>query len=105
LDKLDAAFHRPEFVANLDINMKASKTLVFNINVGVGSKTPYTGTANGEIYYNVEFINLGAGVEYMFTRSFSVFLNASNLLNRKNEVWHGYKLPGTGVLGGVTVKF
>jgi hypothetical protein len=105
LDKLGAAFHRPEFVANLDINMKASKSLVFNINACAGSKTPYTGTANGEIYYNDEFINLGAGAEYMFTRSFSIFLNASNLLNRKNEVWHGYKLPGTGVLGGITFKF
>jgi hypothetical protein len=105
LDRLDAAFHRPSFVASLDINVKASKTLVFNFNARAGSKTPYTGSANGEIYYNDAFINLGAGAEYMFTRSFSIFLNASNLLNRKNEVWHGYKLPGTGVSGGITFKF
>jgi hypothetical protein len=106
LDILNAAFHRPVFVADLDIDIKATKTLVFNINVHTNSKTPYTyNVAHGETDYNDSFINLGAGVEYLFTRSFSIFLNAHNLLNSRNEIWHGYKLPGTGVLGGITFKF
>jgi hypothetical protein len=106
LDGLNAAFHRPSFAADLDINIKATKTLVFNINAHANSKTPYTyNTAHSEIYYNDGLFNLGIGAEYMFTRSFSIFLNASNLLNRRNEIWHGYKLPGTGVLGGITFKF
>jgi hypothetical protein len=106
MDELNAAFHRPDFVADLDINIKATKTLVFNLNAHANSKTPYTyNTAHSEIDYNDAFINLGIGAEYLFTRSFSIFLNASNLLNRRNEIWHGYKLPGTGVLGGVTFKF
>jgi hypothetical protein len=105
LDGLDAAFHRPAAVAGLDINIKATKTLIFNINGQANSKTPYTyNVAHSEIYYNDAFINLGAGAEYLFTRSFSIFLNASNLLNSQNEIWHGYKLPGLGVLGGITFK-
>ncbi|MDR1592878.1 MAG: hypothetical protein LBS43_00160 [Prevotellaceae bacterium] len=106
LDALSAAFHRPAFTADLDIDVKATKALIFNINAHANSETPYTyNIAHGEIYYNEVFINLGAGVEYLFNRSFSVFLNANNLLNRRNEIWHGYKLPGLGVLGGVTFKF
>jgi hypothetical protein len=106
LDGLSAAFHKPAFVADLDINIKATKTLVINLNAHANSKTPYTyNTAYSEIYYNNEFINLGIGAEYMFTRSFSIFLNANNLLNRKNEIWHGYRLPGIGALGGITFKF
>jgi hypothetical protein len=106
LDALDAAFHRPAVVADLDIDIKATKTLVFNINVHANSQTPHTyNVAHSEIDYNDAFINLGAGAEYLFTRSFSIFLNANNLLNGRNEIWHGYKLPGLGVLGGITFKF
>jgi hypothetical protein len=106
LDALDAAFHRPAVVAGLDIDVKATKTLVFNVNVQANSKTPYTyNIAYSEIHYNDAFINLGAGAEYLFTRSFSIFLNANNLLNKKNEIWYGYKLPGLGILGGITFKF
>jgi hypothetical protein len=106
LDGLNAAFHRPAVVAGLDIDVKATKTLVLNVNLHTNSKTPYTyNVARSEIYYNDAFINLGAGAEYLFTRSFSIFLNANNLLNGTNEIWHGYKLPGLGVLGGITFKF
>ncbi|MDR1170602.1 MAG: hypothetical protein LBK97_07200 [Prevotellaceae bacterium] len=106
LNVLEAAFHRPAFTAELDIDVKATRSLVFNVNAHAISKTPYAySVARGEVSYNDIFINVGAGVEYMFTRSFSIFLNASNLLNSKNEIWHGYKLPGTGVLGGITFKF
>jgi hypothetical protein len=106
LDVTEAAFHRPAVVAGLDIDVKATKTLAFNVNLRANPKTPHTyNTAYNEIYYNDAFINLGAGAEYLFTRSFSIFLNINNLLNKKNEIWHGYKLPGMGVLGGITFKF
>jgi hypothetical protein len=106
LDELNAAFHRPALVADLDVDIKATKTLIFNINFHANSRTPYTyNVAHSEIYYNDAFIDLGVGAEYLFTRSFSIFLNARNLLNARNEIWHGYKLPGTGVLGGITFKF
>jgi hypothetical protein len=106
LGVLDAPFHRPSVVTGLEIDIKATKTLVFNVNLHANSKTPYTyNVAHSEIYYNDAFVNLGAGAEYLFTRSFSIFLNASNLLNKRNEIWHGYKLPGLGVLGGITFKF
>ncbi|MDR2382446.1 MAG: hypothetical protein LBD76_00970 [Prevotellaceae bacterium] len=106
LDVLNAAFHRPTFVAGLDIDVKATKSLIFNVNLHANSKTPYTyNVAHSEIYYNEMFVNLGAGVEYLFNRSFSIFFNVNNLLNRRNEIWHGYKLPGFGILGGITFKF
>jgi hypothetical protein len=106
LDRLDAAFHRPAFVAGLDVGVKATKLLIFNINAHLNSKTPYTvSAARDEVYYNRAFINLGAGAEYRFNRSFSLFLDACNLLNGRNEIWRGYKLPGLSVLGGVTFKF
>jgi hypothetical protein len=106
LDKLDAAFHRPAFVVGFDLDAKATKSLILNLNAHVNSKTAYTGSlALDEIYYNDAFINLGVGVEYLFNRSFSIFLNGGNLLNSSAEIWHGYKLPGAGALGGITFKF
>jgi hypothetical protein len=105
LDKLMAAFHRPKYVVDFDIDINAIKSLIFNVNAHVYSKTPYTSSlAFDEIFYNDAFINLGAGAEYLFTRSFSVFLNADNLLNNRNGIWHGYKLAGLGILAGVTFK-
>jgi hypothetical protein len=105
LDVLEAAFHRPTLVGNLDINIKATKTLFFNLNVHANSKTPYIyNVAHDETDYNQAFINLGAGLEYLFTRNFSIFVNANNLLNDRYEIWHGYKLPGLGVFGGISFK-
>jgi hypothetical protein len=106
LDKQKAAFHRPMLVADLDLRVKASRALIFNLNVHACSKSPYTNSlAFDKIYYNDAFINLSAGAEYIFTRSFSIFLNASNLLNSRTSVWQGYRLPGPGAMGGITFKF
>jgi hypothetical protein len=53
LDVLNAAFHRPAVVADLDIDIKATKTLVFNFNMHANSKTPYIyNVAHSEVYYN-----------------------------------------------------
>jgi hypothetical protein len=106
LDRQKAAFHRPTLVAGLNVDVKATKFLNFNLNTHAISKTPYMESAAlDKIYYNDAYINLAAGAEYIFSRELSILLNAGNLLNSKNGIWYGYRLLGPSILGGVTFKF
>lgn len=106
MDVLEKPFHRPSLVADLNVDVNVGKYLTLNLNMHARSKTAYSyNAAIDETNYNDAFFDLGLGAEYMFNRSFSVFANVYNLLNKKYEYWHGYKVPGLGVLGGITFKF
>jgi hypothetical protein len=106
LDKLQAAFHLPTYTLDLNVDVAVTKSLTLNLNGHARSETAYFySAASGETSYNDAFLDLGIGAEYLFNRSFSVFLNANNLLDNRYLIWHGYKVPGLGVLGGITFKF
>ena len=105
LDKAGAAFHRPMFTVDANIDVSAGKHLKFGLYAGLRSKTPYAySVATEETSYNDMFFDLGVGVEYMLNYDFSIFLNANNLTNSRHGIWHGYRLPGIGITGGVTFK-
>jgi len=105
LDKVVSPFHLPQYEANANIDISAGKYLTFNVNAYGQTKSSYAYTqALDEVGFNDGFINLGLGAEYIFTKNFSVFLNVNNVLNSKYEIWHGYRVPGIGALGGITFK-
>jgi hypothetical protein len=105
LDMAGAAFHRPMFTVDASADVSAGKHLKFGLYAGLRSKTPYAfSVATGETSYNDLFFDLGLSVEYILNYDFSVFLNANNLTNSRHGIWHGYRLPGISVTGGVTFK-
>jgi hypothetical protein len=105
LDKAGAAFHRPTFTVDAGADVSVGKHLKFGLYAGLRSKTPYAfSAATGETSYNDLFFDLGANVEYLLNYDFSIFLNANNLTNSRYGIWHGYRLPGISVTGGVTFR-
>ncbi len=50
-------------------------------------------------------LDLGFYSEYNFINRLSVFVQANNLLNNKNERWLGYASYGFNIFGGVRLKF
>lgn len=106
LDVLEEPFHRPSFVADFNIDVNAGRYLILNLNMHARSKTPYLySQALRKTEKNDAIFDMGLGAEYMFNRSFSVFVNVNNIFNKKYEYWHGYKVPGIGAIGGITFKF
>ncbi|MDR2424603.1 MAG: hypothetical protein LBD59_07765 [Prevotellaceae bacterium] len=105
MDKLEVPFQLPAMIANLDVNVAATKSLKLNLAAGYLSEIPYFyNAANKELLCDEGFVNLSLGVEYMITGNFSIFLNAVNLLNSKRGYWHGYNVTGLNALGGITFK-
>lgn len=49
--------------------------------------------------------NLTFGANYAFSKSFSLYLQLNNLLNRKYEYWYSYPEQGLSVLGGFSFMF
>jgi outer membrane receptor protein involved in Fe transport len=51
------------------------------------------------------YVDLYLGLEYRYTKRFSVFLDASNLSASKYERWYNYSAQRALVLGGATYAF
>ncbi|HKM94937.1 MAG TPA: hypothetical protein VJY41_14905 [Prolixibacteraceae bacterium] len=50
-------------------------------------------------------IDINLGAEYQFSKKLVFFTNASNILNKKYEIWHGYNSPGLIVMLGASYTF
>lgn len=60
----------------------------------------------GEYIVNLPaFVDFNLGLEYRYTKQFSVFLNFNNVVSQKYRQYHKYPNQGINILGGLTVKF
>lgn len=51
------------------------------------------------------FFDLNLSAEYQFHENFSIFALANNLLGKKYEIYKGYQVLGTQILGGIKFSF
>lgn len=51
------------------------------------------------------FTDISLSGEYRFSKSFAVFLNLNNILNKKYYLWNNYQTHGFNILGGLTYSF
>lgn len=51
------------------------------------------------------FLDLNLSAEYQFHENFSIFALANNLLGKKYEIYKGYQVLGTQILGGIKFSF
>jgi hypothetical protein len=104
LDELNAAPYRPPYTLDLDATVALTKSLKLGFDIHYRPQTPYSDAIPNTLY-NDAFADLGVSAEYVFTRSFSVFINADNLLNNKYGFWYAYRMPGINAAAGITLKF
>ena len=106
LSELEAPYHRPDFTLKFDTDITIARYFILSARVYAQSKSAYYHyNAQNKTLYNAGFFDIGFGAEYLFTRNFSVFVNANNLLDEKYMIWNLYKVPGIHVEGGITFKF
>lgn len=106
MDKLALPLHRPQITFNFNTKVNVSRSVRLGLDIHGQGKSPYLYSyVDNTGYYNKAFVDLGLNGEYIFNRNVSVFFQLQNVLNQNYEMWHLYKVPGIGVLGGITFKF
>ena len=109
MDNLAYAVHRPRFESDIRASLKLDDFIISaNFNMGLNRYYMWThslSAAPAQFHKMSNIYNLGGSVEYFITENFSVFGNINNLLNKKYEVFHQYRVPGMMLSGGLTFRF
>lgn len=111
MDNIANAVHRPRFETDTRASLKFDNFIV-SASFNAAFKRYYMYMlanslfdTSAQFYEMGNIYNLGGGVEYFITDKFSVFGNINNLLNKKYEVFHQYRVPGIMLSGGLTYRF
>jgi hypothetical protein len=110
-ENLTTLSHAPVFDASLFSSFQITSQVKATLNskvVGPREATYRVFGLNGntkEIYTLPTIIDIGLGLEYEFSNKLSFFINANNLINRKQEIWHGYNAPGLMIMAGARYTF
>jgi len=109
------AWHKPTFELDFNANLRITERLnVFTaLNIETGRYAPLNGywEYDSNIFYPwsvVEMqpiINLQLGASYAVQNWMSVFVRANNILNRDNQIWHGYNAQRFNLMAGAAFNF
>lgn len=100
---LHAAYDRPNWDINarLDVHID-SKWSVYSDNQFAGSR--WANTSQGDKKLD-PIVSLNVGGQYAINRWLVTYLQVNNYLNRKHDIWYGFKSQGFHFLAGVRWKF
>lgn len=109
LDSLSQPYHKPL----TEVKFGASYLFVKKLNVWTelyfyGKRYARVNNTLGILYTDVEldsFFDINLGADYALSDQFSVFLSATNLLNKHYDRFYSYPVQGINVMAGVSLKF
>ena len=113
---------RASTVGNFDLKVNPWRPLSLNVgleyrggrmalfgnqpyNIMVDGQETFTGTSSYEFVNMDDVINLHAGANYRFNSTFSLWLQAHNLLNRRYDILYGHGAQRIGFMAGVSLTF
>ena len=113
---------RASTVGNFDLKVNPWRPLSLNVgleyrggrmalfgnqpyNIMVDGQETFTGTSSYEFVNMDDVINLHAGANYRFNGTFSLWLQAHNLLNRRYDILYGHGAQRIGFMAGVSLTF
>jgi outer membrane receptor protein involved in Fe transport len=106
LDNLSQPYHKPLS------SVKLGASYLFVKKLKVWTEMYYYGkryaVLQSGLIVDVEldgFLDLNLGADYAISDKFSVFLSATNLLNKHYERYYSYPVQGINVMAGVSLKF
>ncbi len=102
---VEKPWHRPDYTGSILATYNLNKKLYFNADFyyigGLRGKNYVTGQ---EIYLK-EIADLNVKVDYLFSKSFSTFVEVNNILSQKYQRYLYYNNKGINVLAGLTFSF
>jgi hypothetical protein len=103
--RVDEAWHRPTYKVNANASYNLYQKFLFNLDViaqgGMKAQAPIT---KNEIKLDAAF-DLNFKTEYLFSESFSAFIQLNNIASSKYPLFLNYPVRGFQVLGGITWSF
>ncbi len=113
-DKITKPINAPDFDVNASIDVAILPQL--KANVGFDWQSGRYGllgdyTTSGAIFSDLkaekmkDIQNLTLGANYNFNKSFSIYVQLNNLLNRKYEYWYTYPEQGISAMAGFSFMF
>ncbi|MFZ6012265.1 MAG: hypothetical protein ACOYXT_18125 [Bacteroidota bacterium] len=104
-DEIADAWHRPTYKVTGDVSFNVVQKILLNFNVIAqgGMKAPEP--MSGQTVELDPAFDLNARAEYLFSDSFSFFLQFNNVTSNKYPVFLNYPVRGFQVLGGITWSF
>ncbi len=103
--QINAPYSRPTFITqtNLLYNMGdkfllKAEALTFNKRKVLLEQTNTERDIKG-------FVDLNAGLEYIYNKNTSLFLNCNNITNNRYERWYALPVYGFNIMGGLTLTF
>ena len=102
-----AKITKPINVPDLEMNVSVDVAVLpqLKVNLGYELQSGRYGLTGSQFEKMKDIHNVTSGANYAFTRFFSVYLQANNMLNRKYEYWYSYPEQGIGLIGGCTFMF
>ncbi len=104
-DTITSAWHRPDFTGSVLATYNLNQKVYFNADFY------YLGGLKGKNYLSGQEINLKGiadlnfKIDYLFSRSFSAFIEVNNILSQKYQRYLYYSNKGINVLAGLTYSF
>jgi hypothetical protein len=101
--KFEHAWHKPAFEGNLNFRYKAYENLILTADMrALLGRYAIEDIGDRKLK---DVFDIGVGAEVLITNKFSTFLNLSNLLNQKYDIYNRYQVPGIIASVGVTYRF
>lgn len=104
MDKLEYAWHKPDYVAYGSIRYNLKDKLITTLRVYMlGDRRVIDGEGKSELLKSNFDMNLG--LEYLYNRRASAFLNLNNITAAKNSNWYLYPTHRFNIHAGITFSF
>jgi hypothetical protein len=104
-DKIEEAWHRPTYKLTGDASFNIYKKLLLNVNlIAQGGMKAFDWNTDQVVKLDPAF-DLNVRTEYLFSDSFSFFVQLNNITSNKYPVFFNYPVRGFQVLGGITWTF
>ncbi len=103
-----ATWHEPDYQLKLSVKYDIENKINLSLDYFfIGPRPVKTwDNAGNEVALSLPAINdLNLGINYRFSRMFTVFFNFNNILTNKYSYWYNYELRGFHFLGGAKVSF
>nr|WP_320120308.1 hypothetical protein [uncultured Marinifilum sp.] len=103
MDKLEEAWHKPDFEVNVNAYYKFTSDLTFQTGVNITGERAVLVDNSKQTLDAVYDLNIGAN--YRLNQNFSVFGTLNNLFADKYYQWDGYPSQGLNFLLGLKANF
>lgn len=104
LDSLDKPFQKPISMIQFGASGSINDKLTLSAEIFSLGKRYAIDEANNTVEMS-GFFDISLAAEYKINKEFSVFLNATNLLNNHYERFYNYPVQGLQIMGGVGWRF